>query len=646
MMDSTNTAMDLATSPEAALECATSWSNQPNCARGGTVALMGSLSLSNSNSNSGTDIVPATLTSINLDVLHLIAKYLTKTDICNLARSCRTLHIDLSSFFYSSYTIEVPLFTTPLNDYTEISGLRDSRSPFKPAHFKQLTIRIPRTSRLRCCCARGRAMSPEDRREIQTVYEEIRSLLRAMPPNILKSFTWDMGSNRNVVRSPLHEIYRHRSSLESLTVYHFGEYANYPIDEGIPTLPQFKNLQHLSYNGIFSDYHLYTLKAFIYHHGQKLKRLQLHFDYREVTRVPERQFIGDLPISLYPSSGRARLPFVDFSKDILQITPSIAPKRLISLQELSLCYATLRRGGQEMVEAFNMANLRSLKFIECMGALDLLSLLTSTGVQIKMKRFELKHTEFWLYREPQRSAAFIGASVGVRPVDQVANFLKSFSGLEAVYIQLKVPKELQAGRHCPIPPSLLGHLATLKSLYIHGLEENAFPFRTDTYHKLYTSPQLVYKGLSTSLILYRLRHADFRPHWKVVHFRTPNIKRQYLHEKPCPGGFDNSYWLDEEAGTGAFGSHEFAYYPLFFVENRDIQRFVRWAFGEDGIPSLKVFAVGDFSYNGRFAKENLLVCRADDSIGGYRLLEKKDVELWELVEDSLDLLAACPREMI
>ncbi|CAG8973121.1 hypothetical protein HYALB_00007598 [Hymenoscyphus albidus] len=531
--------MDLATSPEVASECATSLSDQSNCARDGTMVSMESLS----SSNSSTALVPATLTSTNLDVLHLIAKYVL-----------RTLDIDLSPFLYLSYTIEVPLFTTPLNDYTQISGLRNSRSPFKPAHFKQLTIRIPRTSRLRCCCARGRAISPEDRSEIQTVYEEIRSLLRAMPPDILKSFTWDMGSNRNVARSPLHEIYRQRNSLESLTVYHFAEYANSPIDEGIPTLPQFNDLQHLSYNGIFSDYHLYTLKAFIYHHGQKLKKLQLHFYFRAVTRGTKRQFNGELHPSPYPSSGRGRLPFGDFLKDILQITPSIAPKRLTSLQELSLCHATLRRGGQEMVEALNMANLRKLNFIECVGALGLLSFLASGGFEIKMKRFELKHTESWLYREPQRSAGFTGAPVGVLPADQVASFLQSFSGLEAVYNKLHVPFILRPLRDCPIPPSLLGHIATLKSLYIHDLEDYAFPFWTDTYDTIYTSPHSTAFATSTSA-----------PTGRSSIFGTQTASDGTYTKIPVPVDSITHIGLIKKPGQVLWGLKPLQMTPFFFV---------------------------------------------------------------------------------
>jgi hypothetical protein len=39
-------------------------------------------------------------------------------------------------------------------------------------------------------------------------------------------------------------------------------------------------------------------------------------------------------------------------------------------------------------------------------------------------------------------------------------------------------------------------------------------------------------------------------------------------------------------------------------------RFANWAFGAEGLPDLKVLEFGDFSYEGRYARHNLLVVQS------------------------------------
>jgi hypothetical protein len=41
--------------------------------------------------------------------------------------------------------------------------------------------------------------------------------------------------------------------------------------------------------------------------------------------------------------------------------------------------------------------------------------------------------------------------------------------------------------------------------------------------------------------------------------------------------------------------------------------FVRWIFGQDGLPNLKILAIGDFSNSGRWAEYNMILCR-DESL--------------------------------
>ncbi|KAJ5470026.1 hypothetical protein N7530_007383 [Penicillium desertorum] len=64
-----------------------------------------------------------------------------------------------------------------------------------------------------------------------------------------------------------------------------------------------------------------------------------------------------------------------------------------------------------------------------------------------------------------------------------------------------------------------------------------------------------------------------------------------------------------------------------------------------GLSALMVFHAfkyspgGDFSYGGRYSELNLLFCR---SASGYKTLTPSDVIPWNIVQENMDMLAACP----
>lgn len=76
-------------------------------------------------------------------------------------------------------------------------------------------------------------------------------------------------------------------------------------------------------------------------------------------------------------------------------------------------------------------------------------------------------------------------------------------------------------------------------------------------------------------------------------------------------------------------------------------QFAQWAFSEVGLPDLQVLAWGDFSYEGRWLSHNALLCR-DDSIlerAGFNFRTPLDADMcWDLIDDNMDLLAACPSD--
>ncbi|KAJ5108720.1 hypothetical protein N7456_005395 [Penicillium angulare] len=83
--------------------------------------------------------------------------------------------------------------------------------------------------------------------------------------------------------------------------------------------------------------------------------------------------------------------------------------------------------------------------------------------------------------------------------------------------------------------------------------------------------------------------------------------------------------------------------PDFTCNPEEIYDFAHWAFSSDGLPNLQVLACGDFSYDERYSKFNVLLCKSDN---GYQTLTPSNGSSWDLVQDNMDMLAACPLEDI
>lgn len=86
-------------------------------------------------------------------------------------------------------------------------------------------------------------------------------------------------------------------------------------------------------------------------------------------------------------------------------------------------------------------------------------------------------------------------------------------------------------------------------------------------------------------------------------------------------------------GTKTYTEIDPLYHPL------DIYEFAEWAFSAEGLPDLTVLAWGDFSHEGHFSEHNNIFCRSKT---GYRRLKASEISLWDLINDNMDMLAACP----
>ncbi|KKA19421.1 hypothetical protein T310_6597 [Rasamsonia emersonii CBS 393.64] len=80
--------------------------------------------------------------------------------------------------------------------------------------------------------------------------------------------------------------------------------------------------------------------------------------------------------------------------------------------------------------------------------------------------------------------------------------------------------------------------------------------------------------------------------------------------------------------------------------SRSLHDLAQWAFGPDGLPSLRVIAHGDFLDEGRYRKHNVLLCRDSGSSQGLNFRRVVGTEMDELLldlfEEYSDFLQACP----
>lgn len=83
--------------------------------------------------------------------------------------------------------------------------------------------------------------------------------------------------------------------------------------------------------------------------------------------------------------------------------------------------------------------------------------------------------------------------------------------------------------------------------------------------------------------------------------------------------------------------------PLKDEAGQEILEFARWASSLDGLPNLQVIAWGNFSYEGRYAKDSVLLCRDQTK---FRPLTIADTFIWDLIDNNIDMLAACRQQTI
>ena len=86
-----------------------------------------------------------------------------------------------------------------------------------------------------------------------------------------------------------------------------------------------------------------------------------------------------------------------------------------------------------------------------------------------------------------------------------------------------------------------------------------------------------------------------------------------------------------------------------------VERFANLVFGPDGLMAVEIMSYGDFSFHGR--QPNVIFCRSQDMVVDeddaakspgpeFHTLTAQDTRLWDVVQDNLDFLEACPEDYL
>jgi hypothetical protein len=136
-------------------------------------------------------------------------------------------------------------------------------------------------------------------------------------------------------------------------------------------------------------------------------------------------------------------PINQLAHRYLKLKPGEQSTLFHSLRKLTLSNVCFKYGLEEIAAAFNFFQLRSLKLQNCLDTNPLLDMLASSSQSMRLTSLELNYTGHWDEQDD------------LKPL---ARFLKSFKGLEDLYISVPTFGNL-TGQHWG---SVLHHGPTLK----------------------------------------------------------------------------------------------------------------------------------------------------------------------------------------
>ncbi|KAH7067917.1 hypothetical protein FB567DRAFT_541451 [Paraphoma chrysanthemicola] len=487
----------------------------------------------------------------------------------------------------------------------------------------------------------------------------VLSLLECCRDDSLRDFTWTMGTC--IPARLLGHLSRKQKSIESLVLITNGACA-YNYDSTHETdISAFPCLRNLSWVGIRSIGDMKALKATLKHVSHQLVVLELDFinkdKVKETLFLDHHEFDNDESDNDESDNDGSDNDESDndesdndefenfFSHHILDL-PSVSTTQMFpAVRVVYFSDMSLGSTAQNIADAFDWGSLISLTLRFCEGWEDFLLRGSVSSCSIGLTSLNLQFSP----------------CEEIDAENTIATFLRSFQGLEDLSISHGSPTFTLV-----IWDALLHHKATLTTIVHHprGLHdeadvENSRESDSDSVspHLSLPSKEMVTwsKDMAEQpLSGLHLKFLGIYCHPELLLTRvlkplTRNTSIRILHlRQSCHDLLDslpaNDPRHEEENDDG---------YCIRKLK-RSFQDLAQWAFGSEGLLSLEVIALGDFSYGGRYAETQLVFVRnagqgeCKHCVNGitFRQILPVDSRQKDLIENWDDFLAACPSTRI
>ena len=178
-----------------------------------------------------------------------------------------------------------------------------------------------------------------------------------------------------------------------------------------------------------------------------------------------------------------------------------------------------------------------------------------------------------------------------------------------------------------------------KVLHVRGSRNNDEKMPDAKYYGMFSSDVSSVTGINKSF---------------DEHTTSEDITEINNHSSDDAEDYNRSPYLLGSSFTEGTGSESFIGLP------KDLLRFAQWTFNVDGLSELRILAPSNFSYQGRYARHIILLCRngssaleieissskAELSNQPFRYLISKDRALLDLLQRNFQAIDACAVDTI
>ncbi|KAB8234572.1 uncharacterized protein BDW43DRAFT_310235 [Aspergillus alliaceus] len=448
---------------------------------------------------------------------------------------------------------------------------------------------------------------------------------------VTDTIVWDLGTCiPPEILGPSGVLQLHHQNLESIrliTDYHCPKCNSHPPLR----LSAFEKLKKITWIGLGSAPRFNELRSTIISRSHQLMELNLDLVSHVIIHVTKPSRAVDA----------LALPW------LLGLDGTVKQPIFTNLRHLSLSHIPLQPEAEKLVSSIKFGTLRSLRLRNCHGWEDLLKEITHSHRDIQLKTFEITaHTESF-YSKPE-------------PGKYIRDFLGVLRGLVELYVSIDCKSSIDK-----MWTAALQHRQTLRSFVHYRKRHSVLNSQNGLLHmdnRAYLSENpslsdlgkldLHFLAISCDLIYLDILCQRFTENSSlyVLHIRKSTYNEQNhpiprLKNIANPSKYPdlNSPSRPQNWALRPVDGHSLP--PV----TDSLHEFLQWAFGQGGISPLQIVAVGDFTYNGRYAAKNSFFCRAQSPTSDqngcfrkYRRLLDKDRSLWALVDRYSDSLQACP----